>query len=161
MRCELLTTSRVPDTLTEYLPGAPRSFWRFLRGTACLWGNLWPCITSLVWATRTALIRATEYAGYSDLQAKSSSGLESRAKEGTQLPIQDKTRVGIPKWPSKNLRRTRRTPLKQACWKWSQSGLLFWLEAWHRSTVLFCWDWQDLSEEGVYLQFLSTMDKWL
>lgn len=111
--------------LTEYLPGAPRSFWRFLRGTTHLWGNLWPCSTSLACATRAALICATEYAGYSDLQAKPSSGLESRAKEGTQLPIQDKSRVGIPTWPSKNLPRTRRTPLKQACWKWSQSGLPF------------------------------------
>lgn len=135
-------------TLTQCLPDAHRSFWRFLRGTAHLWGNLWSCTTSLAGATGASLICATEHAGYSDLPARSSPGLKSRAEESTQVPIQGKTRLGVPKWPSKKLTRTRRVPLKQACWKRSQSSLLFWLKARHGSTALFCWDRQGLSEGG-------------
>lgn len=109
-------------TLTECPPDAPRSFWRFFRGTA-------PLRQNTACATQTSLICATECAGYLDLQVRSSPGLEPRAKGGTQVRIQCKTRVRIPKWPSKKLPRTRRVPLNQACWKWSQSSLLFWLKA--------------------------------
>lgn len=145
--------------LIECLPNVPRSSWSFLRGTAHLWGNMWSCTTSLAPATGTSLSCATEYAGYSDLQAKSSPGLESRFKESTPVPMQGKIRVGISKWPYKKFPRRRKAPLKQACWKWSQTGRLFWLKAWHRSTALLCWDGQDLSEGVGCLQFLNTINK--
>ena len=135
-------------TLTECLLSAPRSFWRFIRGTAHLWGNLWSCTTSLACVSRISPVCATEYAGYSNLKARSSPGLGSRAKESTQVPIQGKIRVRIPKWPSKKLPQTRSAPLNQTCWKWSQSNLLFWLKAWHSSTALLCRD-QQLSRTEV------------
>lgn len=147
--------------LTDHPPNAPRSLWRLLggRGTAHLWGNMWSCTTSLASATGTSLSCATEYAGYSDLQANSSPGLESRFRESTPVSMQGKIRMGISKWPYKKFPGRRKAPLKQACWKWSQSGLLFWLKAWHRSTALLCWDGQHLSEGVGCLQFLNTINK--
>lgn len=98
-------------------------------------GNMWSCTTSLASATGTSLTCATEYAGYSDLQTKSSPVLESRFKESTPVPMQDKIRMGISKWPYKKFPGRRKAPLKQACWKLSLSGFLFWLKAWHRTQL--------------------------